>query len=178
MKGLKEKYKTTIVPAMKEKFGYKNDLETPKMLKVVVNVGLSQWAKDAKFVETAENTLKRITGQKPVPRKSKKSISDFKIRKGQVIGLVVTLRGQRMYDFTQKLINLSLPRVRDFRGLSVRALDKDGNLSIGFREHIIFPEIRSDEVEKIHGLQVTIVTNAKKRVEALELFKMMSFPLK
>jgi large subunit ribosomal protein L5 len=175
---LQEKYKKVVIPAMKEKFGYKNDLQVPRLEKVVVNVGLSQGIKDPKFVETVQETLKRITGQKPVAKKARKSISNFKIRKGQDVGMMVTLRGKRMYDFTDKLVNLSLPRVRDFRGLSVKALDSQGNLSIGFRENIAFPEINPNEVERLHGLEVTVATTAKNNEEGLEFFKRLGFPFR
>lgn len=173
---LKRKYKDIIVSEMKSKFGYKNDLAVPKLEKVVVAVGLSQGLKDPKFLEIVEDTLKKITGQKPVKTKAKKSISNFKIRKGMPVGMIVTLRGSRMYDFVDKLISVALPRVRDFRGLSPKFLDKAGNLSIGFRENICFPEVKSDEIEKIHGLQVTIKTTAKNQEEGLEFLKLLGFP--
>jgi len=173
---LKIKYRDNIVPEMKKKFGYQNDLAVPKLEKAVVAVGLSQGLKDPKFSEIAGDTLERITGQKPVKTKAKKSISNFKIRKGMPVGMIVTLRGKRMYDFIDKLINISLPRARDFRGLSPKFLDKDGNLSVGFRENICFPEIRSDEIGKIHGLQITVKTTARSREEGLELLKLFGFP--
>ncbi len=172
------KYKNTVVPAMKKRFGYKNNLRVPKLDKVVLNVGLSQNSKDQKYILMVEDTLKRITGQKPVPKKAKKSISEFKIRQGQVIGLVVTLRGPRMYDFLDKLINLTLPRVRDFRGLREKSFDGQGNFSIGFRENIAFPEINPNEVEKLHGIEVTIGTTAKNNEEGLALLKLLGFPFR
>jgi large subunit ribosomal protein L5 len=173
---LKTKYQNEVIPGMKKKFGYQNIFAIPKIEKAVVSVGLSQGLKDPKFLEIVEETMKKITGQRPVKTLSKKSISNFKIRKGMPIGMIVTLRGQRMYDFVDKLINITLPRVRDFRGLSPKLLDQDGNLSIGFREDICFPEIKSEDVEKIHGLQVTIKTTAKNKEKGLELLKLFGFP--
>ena len=173
---IKEKFNKEVAPALKEKFGYKNILAIPRIEKVVVNIGTGRGLQDAKFNEVAESTLQRITGQRPVKTIAKKSISNFKIREGLVVGMMTTLRGPRMYDFLDKLVNITLPRIRDFRGISEKSVDPQGNLTIGFREHIAFPEIKSDEVEKIHGLQVTIVTSAKSRAEGLELFKLLGFP--
>ena len=173
---IKEKFNKEVAPALKEKFGYKNVLAIPKIEKVVVNIGTGRGLQDAKFNEVAESTLQRITGQRPVKTIAKKSISNFKIREGLVVGMMTTLRGPRMYDFLDKLVNITLPRIRDFRGISDKSVDPQGNLTIGFKEHIAFPEIKSDEVEKIHGLQVTIVTSAKSRAEGLELFKLLGFP--
>lgn len=176
MNQLKEKYKKEVIPAMKKIFGYKNDLAVPKLEKVVVNVGTGQGLKDTKFNEIVENTLERITGQRSVKTMAKESISNFKIRKGLVVGMMVTLRGKRMYDFVDKLINITLPRVRDFRGLEIKSVDKQGNLNIGFKEHMAFPEIKADEVEKIHGLQVVIITTAKAKAKGIELLKLLGFP--
>lgn len=178
MHRLQEKYYKEVVPAMKKKFGYKNDLAVPKLQKVVVNVGTGQGLKDAKFLEVVENTLKRITAQKPVKTSAKKSISAFKIREGLTVGMKVTLRGKRMLDFVDKLINVTLPRVRDFRGIEKKSIDKVGNLNIGFSEHMAFPEIKSDEVEKIHGLEIAVTTTAKTQEEGIELFKLLGFPIK
>ena len=175
---LKEYYFKKAVPELKKQFGYKNEMQVPKLEKAVLNVGLSKGLKDATFIDTVESTLARITGQKPVKTKSKKSISNFKIREGMIIGMKVTLRGKRMYDFVEKLIKVTLPRVRDFRGLDPKALDNNGNLNIGIQEHISFPEIRSDEIEKLHGLEVAIVTNAKNREEAKALLAALGFPFK
>ena len=172
-----EKYKKIVVPALAKQFGYKNLSEAPKLEKVVINIGLNQ-AKDQKLLEAEEKTMRRISGQKPVERKARKSISNFKIRKGQVIGLMVTLRGKRMYDFVDKLINLSLPRVRDFRGILEKSIDSGGNLSIGFKENIVFPEIRPDEVDRLHGLEVTVCTSANDKVEALALLRGLGFPFR
>lgn len=163
---------------MKKKFGYSNDLAVPKLEKVTINIGASKALQDPKYLEVMEDVIKRITGQKPVKTRAKKSIAGFKIREGMVVGFKVTLRGKRMYEFVDKLVNITLPRVRDFRGLDKKMIDKQGNLSIGFQEYIAFPEIKSDEVEKLHGVQVAITTTAKKLEDGLELFKLLGFPIK
>lgn len=178
MTSIKEKYTKEVIQAMSEKFGYKNKLQVPKVEKVILNVGLGKGLKDPKFNDVVEDTLQRITGQKPVMTKAKQSISNFKIRKGLVVGMKVTLRGVRMNSFLEKLLHITLPRVRDFRGLEPSSVDREGNLNLGFKEHIAFPEIKSDEVEKIHGLQVTVVTTARTHDEGLELFKQLGFPFK
>lgn len=174
---LREQYAKKIVPALMERFGYKNRMAVPKLKLVSVNVGMStNLLKDPKIPETVEATLTRITGQKPVKTLAKKSIASFKVRQGQNIGMKVTLRGDRMWHFLEKLIHVTLPRVRDFRGISPKLVDKQGNLSMGFKEYIAFPEIRSDEIEKLHGVQVTVSTTAASREEGLELFRLMGFP--
>lgn len=173
---LKTKYQNDVIPVLRKKFGYENNLAVPGVLKVVVSVGLSPGLKDVKFIDVVEDTLRKITGQKPVKTLAKKSISNFKIRKGMPIGMMVTLRGERMYDFLDKLINITFPRVRDFRGLPPKLLDREGNLSVGFREDICFPEIKSEEIEKVHGLQITVRTTAKNKEEGLELLKLLGFP--
>lgn len=178
MSRIKEKYNKVVLPALKEKFGYKNNLAVPKIDKVVVNVGTGKGLSDARFNEVVEDTLQRITGQRPVKVGAKKSISNFKIRKGLVVGMIVNLRGKRMDDFIDKLINVTFPRVRDFRGLDDKSIDPQGNLNIGFTEHIAFPEIKSDEVEKIHGLQISVVTTAKTKEEGLELLTLLGFPFR
>ncbi|MFH1822452.1 MAG: 50S ribosomal protein L5 [Patescibacteria group bacterium] len=175
---LKELYKKEILPKLKEKFGYKNDLVAPSLIKVVVNVGFGRLVNEKNVAERIEKNLAKITGQKPVLTKAKKSISSFKIRDGMIIGAKVTLRGDRMYDFVEKLVNISFPRVRDFRGINEKSVDRQGVLTIGFREHLAFPEIKADDVENPHGLEVTVVTSAKSREQALELFKLMGFPFK
>ena len=175
---LKEYYFKKIVPELKKSLGCDNNMQVPKIEKAVLNVGLSKGLKDAAFIDTVESTLARISGQKPAKTKAKKSISNFKIRQGMVIGMKVTLRGQRMYDFIEKLIKITLPRVRDFRGLDWKLLDKNGNLNIGIKEHISFPEIRSDEIEKLHGLEIALVTTAKNREEAKALYLALGFPFK
>jgi len=175
---LKEIYKKTTVPTLVEAFGYKNINAVPTITSVTLNIGIGPGIKDAKFLETAQNTLRRITGQKPVTTKARKSISGFKIREGNVVGVKVTLRGGRMWDFLEKLIYISLPRVRDFRGLSDKSFDGHGNYSIGFKEHMSFPEISSEEIELTHGVQVTISTTAKTDKEAQALLSALKFPLK
>lgn len=173
---LKEHYIKNIIPAMKKKFGYSNDLAVPRIKKIVVNVGLGKALKDDRYKETAARTLTAITGQKPLPTRARKSIAGFGIREGMVIGIKVTLRGRQMYDFLTKLIHISLPRVRDFQGLNPKSLDKNGNVTIGFKEHTVFPEITIEDAGIIHGLEVVIETNAKNDTEALELFKLLKFP--
>lgn len=174
----KEFYKKEVVPKLKESFRYKNANAVPVVETVTLNVGLGPGLKDARFLEAAEKTLTRISGQKPVKTKARKSISTFKIREGMVIGMKVTLRGKRMWDFLDKLFHVTLPRVRDFRGLPQKAFDGRGNYSIGFKEHIAFPEIPSDEIELLHGLQVTIATSAKTDEEAKALLIALGLPLK
>lgn len=175
---LKELYKKEILPKMKKKFGYKNSLAAPKFSKAVVNVGFGRHTKEKAYIENVEKNLAKIAGQKAVLTKAKKSISSFKIRQGNIIGAKVTIRGSRMYDFIEKLINITFPRVRDFRGINSNAVDKQGNLTVGFREHLAFPEIRVDGIENIHGLEVCISSTAKTRDEGLELFKLTGFPFK
>jgi len=175
---LEEKYKKEVIPAMKEKFGYKNNLAVPKIKKAVVNVGIGSFSKDNQGQNLIAKDLALITGQKPVPTLAKKAISAFKVREGMVVGLKVTLRGKRMFDFVSRLINVAIPRTRDFRGLPSKSVDKSGNLTIGIREHIIFPEISTEDIKKIFGMEISIVSNAKSREEALELFKLSGFPIK
>ena len=174
---LRELYEKQVAPELMKTFGYKNRMAVPKLKLVSVNVGMStNLLKDPKIPETVESTLTRITGQKPVKTLAKKSIASFKIRQGQHIGMKVTLRGDRMWHFLEKLIHVTMPRIRDFRGISPKLVDKQGNLSIGFKEYIAFPEIRSDEIERLHGVQVTVSSTAKTRAEGLELFKRLGFP--
>lgn len=175
---LKEKFQKEVIPAMKKEFGYKNDLMVPKLEKVVLNVGLGPGVNNDKFIDTAEHTLTQITGQKPVLTKAKQSIAGFKIRAGQAVGMKVTLRGVRMYDFVDKLINVALPRIRDFRGIDQKQVDGQGNLSIGFRENLAFPEIDADAVDTIHGLQVIIKTTAKDHEQGIMLYKLLGFPFR
>ena len=175
---LKEHYLKVVVPALMQKFGYANILAVPRVLKIVLNIGVSATMKDQKILETMKDTLRLISGQQPVERKAKKSISNFKVRKGQTVGLMVTLRGARMQDFLQKLINLTLPRMRDFRGMSTAAIDSQGNFTIGFREAVAFPEIKAGDLERQHGLEVTIVTSARNRKEGMELLKLIGLPFK
>ena len=173
---LKEQYQSQIVPVLREQFGIKNAMAVPKVTKVVLSVGLSQAIKDPKVMEMVEQTLTRITGQKPVKTKAKKSIASFKIREGQIVGMMVTLRGPRMWDFLTKLTRVTFPRIRDFRGISAKCMDAQGNASIGFRENLSFPEIRPDEVERVHGLQITITTTAGEKTLGLALLKALGFP--
>jgi large subunit ribosomal protein L5 len=179
MTRLQEKFNKKIIPAMKEAFAYKNDLVVPRLKKVKINAGLSvSLSKDEKYQETVIETLKRISGQKPLLVKAKKSISAFKVRQGMVVGASVTLRGSRMYEFVDKLVNITLARVRDFQGLEEKSLGNSGSFTIGFKEHIVFPEIKSDEVEKIHGLEVSVITSAKTLAEGVKLLKLLGFPFK
>lgn len=173
---LQERYTKQIVPALKEELGLKNVMSVPKLEKVTLNVGLSRGLKEASFIDAVETGLRRITGQQPVKTLAKQSISNFKIRKGMVIGMKVTLRGAKMYDFVEKLISVTLPRVRDFRGLSPKLIDNAGHLNIGIKENIAFPEIKADEVDKIHGMQVTLTTTAKDRDEGEALLRALGFP--
>ncbi|MFH1564411.1 MAG: 50S ribosomal protein L5 [bacterium] len=176
MPRLQNKYKEKILPKLKKELNYSNNLMAPRLDKVVVNVGFGSKTKESKYQEAIIDTLARITGQKPLNTIAKKSISNFKLRKGAVVGMKVTLRNKRMYDFVDKLINATLPRVRDFRGLRTSVVDSNGNLNIGFKEHLSFPEISSDEVERIHGLEVTIVSTAKNKNDGYLLFELLGFP--
>lgn len=171
-------YKTNVIPALKEEFGYKNIMEVPKIDKVIVNVGYGKNVKDKAFIDMVEKTLRSITGQSPVHNKAKKSISNFKIREGQPVGASVTLRGKNMYEFLYKFVNLALPRVRDFRGLKSTCFDGKGNCSLGMNEHIAFPEVGTDNVEKIHGLEIVIATTAKNDKEGFSLLQKLGFPFK
>lgn len=175
---LYKQYKEKVAPAMKEAFGYKNMMQVPKIEKVILNVGYGRHAKDNSFIENVEKTLSAVAGQKPLHNKARKSISNFKIREGMAIGASVTLRGEKMYDFLYKFINLTLPRVRDFRGLNPKVFDGNGNCTIGIKEHIAFPEVSSDAVDKIHGLEIVLVTTAKSDKEGLTLLKQLGFPFK
>ncbi|PIT86164.1 MAG: 50S ribosomal protein L5 [Candidatus Magasanikbacteria bacterium CG10_big_fil_rev_8_21_14_0_10_43_6] len=169
-------YKSEIVPALMEELGYANIMEVPRVEKIVVNVGYGKHVKDAAFIENVEQTLASITGQKPVHNKAKKSISNFKIREGMDIGMSVTLRGKNMYEFLYKIIHLTLPRVRDFRGVSAKAMDRQGSYTLGMKEHIAFPEVTGGNVEKQHGLQVVITTTAKNQQEGMALLKKIGIP--
>jgi large subunit ribosomal protein L5 len=175
---LKDRYMKEIRPALGKELGIPNPMAVPRVVSVTVGVGLSHGLKDAKFLDVAESVLSRITGQKPVRTKAKQSISNFKIRKGMVVGMRVTLRGARMWHFLDKLVNVTFPRIRDFRGISVKQVDANGNISIGFREFLPFPEIRPDEVERIHGLQVTVTTTAGDKKKGIALSRALGFPFK
>lgn len=173
---MKEQYQKEIVPMLQKEMGVKNALAVPKVTQVTVSVGLSAGIKDPKVMDVVEQTLTRITGQRPVKTKAKKSIASFKIREGLVVGTMVTLRGERMWDFLSKLVHTTFPRIRDFRGISPKLIDARGNISIGFRENLAFPEIRPDEVERVHGLQVTVTTTAKNAKAGLLLLSALGFP--
>jgi large subunit ribosomal protein L5 len=178
MARLYELYKQDISPRLMEKFQYKNTMQVPKIEKIIVNVGVGDAIQNPKSLDGAVNDLLTITGQKPVITKAKKSIAGFKLREGMSIGCKVTLRGERMYDFLDRLINIVLPRVRDFRGVSPQAFDGRGNYSLGIKEQTIFPEIEYDKIDKIRGLEVVIVTTAKSDEEARELLKTMGMPFR
>jgi ribosomal L5P family C-terminus./Ribosomal protein L5. len=175
---LKDLYFNEIVPAMEKKFGYKNIMEVPKLEKIVINMGVGEAKDNPKVLESATKDLEAITGQKPVVTKAKKSIANFKIRQGMSIGCKVTLRGDRMYEFTDRLINLALPRVRDFRGVSPDSFDGRGNYALGIKEQLIFPEIDYDKVDKVRGMDIIFVTTAKTDEEARELLSGFGMPFR
>jgi len=178
MSRLKDRYRNELAPALMERFGYRNIMQVPRVEKVVINMGVGDAAQDSKALEAAMRDLAAITGQKPAVCRAKKSIANFKIRQGMPIGCRVTLRGTRMYDFLDKLINVSLPRIRDFRGVSPRSFDGRGNYSLGIREQLIFPEINYDTIDKLRGLDITIVTTAKTDEEALALLSGLGMPFR
>lgn len=176
MSRLKDLYKNEIVDAMVKKFGYKNIMEVPKIDKIVVNMGVGEAKENPKVLEAAVADMEKITGQHAVVTKAKKSIANFKIREGQSIGCKTTLRGEKMYEFLDRLVNLALPRVRDFRGVSKDAFDGRGNYALGIKEQIIFPEIEYDKIDKVRGMDVIIVTTAKTDEEARELLRLFNMP--
>ena len=173
---LKETYQKEIVGALMKKFGYKNIMQVPKMEKVVINMGIGEAKENVKILDAAASDLQTITGQKPVITKAKKSIANFKIREGMPIGCKVTLRGERMYEFIDRLINLALPRVRDFRGVNPNAFDGRGNYALGVKEQLIFPEIEYDKIDKIRGMDIIFVTTARTDEEARELLTQFNMP--
>jgi len=175
---LREKYKKVIVPKLQAEFGYKNSLMAPRLVKAVLNVGFGRAAKEKDVKDAVAKGLMKISGQKPVFTVAKKSISAFKVREGMIIGAKVTLRGARLYDFVEKLVNITFPRVRDFRGLSEKLVDRQGNLTVGFKEHAAFPEIKAEDIDEAFGLEVSLAGAAKSREEALALFKALGFPFK
>jgi large subunit ribosomal protein L5 len=175
---MKDLYEKEVVPKLIETFKYKNVMEVPKFSKVVLNMGLGEAIQNVKILETATEELKAIAGQHPVITRAKKSIAAFKLREGMPIGCMVTLRQSRMFDFLQKLLNVALPRVRDFRGVSAKAFDGRGNYSLGIKEHIIFPEIDYDKIDAIKGLNVSIVTTARTDEEGKELLRLMGMPFR
>ena len=178
MSQLKDFYNNEVIPKLKEQFKYSNSAQIPRLEKVVLNMGLGEAIHNNKLLESAVEELKVIAGQRPVITRAKKSIAAFKLRAGMPIGCMVTLRRQRMWDFLQKLVNIALPRVRDFRGISGKAFDGAGNYSLGIKEHIIFPEIDYDKIDKIKGLNVSVVTTAKTDKEGKELLKLLGMPFK
>ena len=176
MSRLKEQYQNEIVDAMIKKFGYKNIMEVPKLDKVVINMGVGEAKENAKVLESAIADMEKIAGQKAVVTRAKNSVANFKIREGMPIGCKVTLRGERMYEFVDRLINLALPRVRDFRGVNPNAFDGRGNYALGIKEQLIFPEIEYDKIDKVRGMDVIFVTTAKTDEEARELLKQFNMP--
>ena len=178
MPRLKEIYQTDLMPALTKEFGYTSPMEVPRLEKIVLNMGLGEAIQNIKVLDASMEELALISGQRPVVTRARKSIASFKLREGMPIGCMVTLRKGRMYDFFDKLVNVALPRVRDFRGLSDKALDGRGNFTVGIKEHIIFPEIDYDKIDKIKGLNITIVTTAKTDEEGKALLKMMGMPFK
>ena len=175
---LKEKYKKEIVPKMMERFGFKNALEVPRISKIVVNVGLGEALEDKKLLDGVVREIAQITGQRPAVTKAKKAIAGFKIRKGSAVGCRVTLRRERMYEFLDRLLNVALPRIRDFRGVPQDSFDASANYSLGINEQGIFPEIDVDKIQLVHGMDITIVTTAKKREEGYELLNLFGMPFK
>jgi large subunit ribosomal protein L5 len=173
---LKEQYDNEIAAAMTKKFEYKNPMEVPKLVKIVVNMGVGEAKENAKLLDSAVSDLETITGQHAVTTKARKSIANFKIREGMPIGCKVTLRGEKMYEFADRLINLALPRVRDFRGVNPNGFDGRGNYSLGIREQLIFPEIEYDKVDKVRGMDIVFVTTAKTDEEARELLRLFNMP--
>jgi large subunit ribosomal protein L5 len=173
---LKDKYKNEIVPEMVKEFKFKNNLMVPKVVKTVVNIGLGEALDSSNVVQIVSRDLQLITGQKPIERKAKKSIANFKLREGQVIGLSVTLRGDRMWFFLDNLLNMALPRVRDFRGVSKKSFDGNGNYSLGLQEQVIFPQIDYNEIDKLRGMQINIVTSSDSDVESRKLLELLGMP--
>ena len=176
MARLKEKYQKDVKPALIKKFGYSSPMQAPKLDKIVINMGIGEGTQDPKLVEAAAKDLAAITGQKPSVRKAKKSIANFKLRAGVPGGTMVTLRGDRMYEFFDRLVNVAIPRIRDFRGVATKSFDGRGNYTMGLKEQIIFPEINYDKVVKIFGMDVTIVTTARNDEESRELLALMGMP--
>ncbi len=178
MDRLQEKYINEVVPALTEKFGYKNVMELPKIEKIIINMGVGEAVGNPKALDAAVNDLTIITGQKPILTRAKKSLAAWKLRQGMPIGAKVTLRGVRMYQFLDKFMNVALPRVRDFRGISANSFDGRGNYAVGLKEQLIFPEIEYDKIDKLRGMNIVVVTTAKTDEEARELLKLMGMPFK
>ena len=175
---VKEKYEKEVVPFLMKKFGSTSVMQCPRLVKIVINTGLGDIKDNAKSMQTTENEIKLISGQKPVMTKAKKSVANFKVREGQTIGIKVTLRGERMFNFYDKFISIALPRMRDFKGVSDKAFDGRGNYSVGIKEQLVFPEITYDQVEKIRGMDICIVTTANTDEEARELLRALGMPFK
>ena len=178
MSDILQKYRKDVVPAMQKKFGIENIMAVPRIKKVIVNIGIGKMVKDDKFIDKVERDLNLLTGQKPIFKKAKKSIAGFKSREGMNIGLMVTLRGKRMYDFIERLIHVAIPRSKDFRGIETKNFDKGGNLNYGVKEHSIFPEIHYENLKDIFGLQITVTTTARNKEEGIELLRLLGFPIK
>ncbi|HEY9787341.1 MAG TPA: 50S ribosomal protein L5 [Candidatus Obscuribacterales bacterium] len=175
---IREQYKNDVVPQLKKQFGYKNDLQVPRLEKIVVNMGLGEATANAKAIDGGLKDLTTVTGQKPIVNRARKSIATFKVRKGMAVGASVTLRGKRMYDFLAKLIHISLPRIRDFRGLSSKSFDGRGNFSLGVKEQLIFPEINYEQVDSVRGMDIAIVTTARTDQEGLALLTALGMPFR
>jgi large subunit ribosomal protein L5 len=175
---LREKYEKEVVPQLMKRFGYKNVMQTPKLDRIVINMGLGEAIQNIKILDSAVEEISLITGQKPVVTKARKSIAQFKLRKGMPIGCMVTLRRDRMYEFFDRLVNIALPRVRDFRGVSGRSFDGRGNYALGVREQLIFPEIEYDKIDKVKGMNIIIVTTAKTDEEGKELLRLLGVPFR
>lgn len=178
MNNLKKYYKENVIPKLKEDFGYKNVNQVPNIKKLVINVGVGRNLKNKEYLEVVKKSLKRISGQSPVETKAKKSISNFKVREGNVVGMKVTLRDKKMWDFIEKLIKVTLPRVRDFRGISRKSFDAKGNYSLGFTEHIAFPEIEQDELDILHGLEIVLAIDTPSKEASEKLLTYLGFPFK
>ena len=178
MTRMQEHYKAKVVPVLKERFGYQNVMQVPRLEKITLNMGVGEAMTDKKIIDNAANDLAQISGQKPAITRARKSVAAFKVRQNWPIGCRVTLRGARMYEFLDRLINVAIPRIRDFRGLSARSFDGSGNYSLGIKEQIIFPEIDFDKVDAVRGLDITIVTSAKTNEEARALLEAFNFPIR
>jgi large subunit ribosomal protein L5 len=176
MSRLRDKYKSEVVPGLMERFGYKNVMQVPRLEKVVINIGLGEAIRDAKALESAEKDLAAISGQHPITTRSKKSIAAFRLREGMTIGMKVTLRGERMYHFLDKLVNVALPRMREFHGVSEKSFDGRGNYTMGLKEQIVFPEMDYDKIERVQGLEVSIGTTAKTDDEGRQLLELLGMP--
>lgn len=173
---LSQRYRSEVVPALLREFGYRNVMEVPRLEKVVVNIGLGEAIQNAKALDAAAGDLAAITGQKPIVRRAKKSIAAFHLREGMAIGLKVTLRGERMYEFLDRLVNAALPRLRDFRGVPRKAFDGRGNYTLGLREQLVFPEIEYDKIDRVRGLEISMITTAKTDQEAMRLLELLGMP--